>query len=933
MADNYQSREERRKSLQQNKKGRNSKKPKGKSPGLLKKIFLVLAIIVIVGIVGGAATFAYFVSSAPKIDEALLKDPVSSKIYAVNADGDKELIQEVGKEKRDYVNFEDIPQEVVDAVLATEDSRFYKHHGVDILRLGSAVIANFTEGFGSQGASTITQQLVKRSFLSNEKTLKRKAQELWLSLQIERKYSKEEIFEMYINKIFYGAQANGIATAAKTYFGKSLNELELYEAATLAGLPQSPSRYNPFQHPERAEKRRNVVLSLMNKHGYISESEMKEAQAVPIEKTLVPKDERESENTDPYDSFVDQVIEEVENKTDYNIFTDGLEVYTTMDIDAQKYVYNMLNTDEIVSYPSEKLQAGVTLLDTTTGEIRAIGGGRNQNVKRGFNYATDIKRQPGSTIKPILDYGPAIEFEKWSTAEPVVDEPYSYSNGTPINNYNNRYQGLMTAREALAKSLNIPALKAFQAAGLENSKEFGERLGFDFGDDFYESYSIGGMKTGVSPLEMAGAYSAFGNEGVYIEPHAVTKIVLGDKTTKIDLTPEPKVVMKDYTAFMVTDMLKTAVQSGTGTQANVPGLDVAGKTGTTNFDEADMRKYNIPESGVPDSWFVGYTTKYTAAIWTGYDDKKEYLGTQSQQLPKKMFKNLMSYVSQNVNTKDFKKPGSVTGVKIEKGTNPIRLASKYTPADKTSYEYFVKGTEPTKVSTTYDKLDAPTGLNVKYDEEQQAVSLSWNYAIDEDKGKPSFEVRASIDGGAAQTLTTTNDMAFSVANPTPGSTYSFSVIAISGGQKSDPASATIKIPDPNEGEEEEEVEEETPEDGANDDQEQENPEDGNTPAPDDDNQTPGTTPKPGNGNGNGNGNGSNDGNGNNNGGNDNGGNDSGNENNNPGTNNGNNSGNGPGNGSGNNTPNPGGTDNGTNTTQSLLQSIMFFRPYNGFSLF
>ncbi|WP_019241968.1 MULTISPECIES: PBP1A family penicillin-binding protein, partial [Bacillus] len=908
MADKIQTREERRKNLQRSKKKNKNNKS---SKSLFKKIMLSLLILIGIGIVGGAATFAYFVSSAPELDEALLKDPISSKIYDV----DKKLVKEVGLEKRNYVKYEDIPDIVKDAVIATEDSRFYKHHGVDPFRLASAVVANFTSGFGSQGASTITQQLVKRSFLTDEKTLKRKAQELWLSFQIERKYSKEEIFEMYINKIFYGARANGVATAAEVYFDKSLDELTLPEAATLAGLPQSPTRYNPFNHPERAEKRRNVVLQLMNKHGYISESEMKEAQSVKITDSLLPEDERQQEENSALNSFVDTVLDEIETKTDYNPFTDGLEIYTTLDQDAQNYVYKMLNTDEVVSFPNDEMQAGITLLDTSTGEIRAIGGGRNQKVQRPFNFATEQKRQPGSTIKPILDYGPAVEYLKWSTYEQIVDEPYSYSDGTPINNYNNRHQGQMTIRTALAKSLNIPALKAFQAVGADKSREFGEKLGLDFKDDFHESSSIGGMKYGFSSKDMAGAYSAFGNEGIYNEPHTVKKIVLADKKTKIDLTPEPKVAMKDYTAFMITDMLKTVVQSGTGTLANVPGLPVAGKTGTTNYSEDERNKFGITDpAAVPDAWFVGYTTKYTAAVWTGYEKKKEYLGSKSQKLAQKMFKNLMSHVSENVDTKDFSKPKSVVKVGIEKGSNPAKLPSPFTPKDNITYEYFVKGTEPTEVSETYDKLDAPTNLNVSYDDTTKQATLTWSYPeVGEDQQKPVFEVKQSIDGGGETAITTTDKMEAKVSNPEAGKTYKFSVVAVVGDLKSDPASVTIKIPDPLE-------EEEQP--GDDEDSNIENPDDNGDVDNPDNPDNPTTPPNEDSGNGN-NGNGNSNGNNGNGNGNSNGNNGNGNGNGNTdGNANGNNNNQNPSkpNGSGSSNSNNSGGVTQNSTTQSQSSS-------------
>ena len=846
MTDKTQSREERRK---QNKNNR-SKKEKKKS-GWFKKIMLTLLIVILAGLIGGIATFAYYASTAPELDESLLKDPISSKIY----DDKGKLVQELGIENRDYVTFDEIPDVVVNAVLATEDARFYEHHGVDVLRLASAVVANVTDGFGSQGASTITQQLVKRSFLTDEKSLKRKAQELWLSFQIERKYSKEEIFEMYINKIFYGQRANGVATAAQTYFGKSLDELELYEAATLAGLPQSPSRFNPFNNPEGAEKRRNVVLTLMNRHGYITEAEMKEAQSIPIESTLLAEEDRKTEeNLAYYNSFIDQVIKEVEEKTNYNIFTDGLEIYTTLDTDAQNHVYELLNSeDSAIKYPDEKFQAGVVLLDTTTGEIKAIGGGRNQKVARGTNYAIGVPRQPGSTIKPILDYGPAIEHLQWSTYEQVVDEKYSYSDGTPISNYNNKYHGQMSIREALAKSYNIPALKAFQAVGTEKARTFGESLGLPLDKKtFFESASIGGLEKGVTPLQMAGAYSAFGNEGVFNEPHAVTKVVLQDNTTTLNLKPESKVVMKDYTAFMISDMLRSVMTSGTGTAANISGLPVAGKTGTTNFSDKELADNGFPSSGVPDSWMVGYTTQYTAAVWTGYEKRStDYLGEKSQQIAKQIFKNVMTEASKDVKTASFKQPNSVVKSAVEKGSNPAALPSKNTPSDKITYEYFVRGTEPTKVSDSYESIDAPTNLQAQYNDVANEIYVTWDYPTqeDEDASLPSFEISATSNTGEEVSVSLSGEMEARVSNPTPGAIYNFSVKAVVGNVSSDPASISIQVPGS--------VEEEPDEDETDDGSDTEEPSDENTDSDTDENNP--SDDSNNNGNNNGSNNGSNNG--------------------------------------------------------------------------
>lgn len=783
MTEKYKSREERRK-LQAKRKNRKGKKGFGV---FVKRLFLILIVLGIIGMLAGGIAFAYYAKDAPPLDEKLLKDPISSHIF----DKDGNLIAEIGAEKRDYVSYEDIPDHVKEAILATEDVRFYKHHGIDLIRLGGAVVANVTEGFGSEGASTITQQVIKMSFLTPEKTLKRKAQEAWLSVQLEQKYTKEEIFEMYVNKVWMDSGGHGIATAAKVYFGKTLDEVTLSEAALLAGIPQSPANYNPFKHPDKAEKRRNVVLSLMHKHGFISKEEMEEAKAVDVTSTLVPEEERKG-NEIPYDHFIGQVVKEITEKyPDINPYSDGLKIYTTMDKDAQQYLEDLLAGKGDIEFPDDKFQAGITLLDTKTGEILALGGGRKQkDVTFGFNYATDAKRQPGSVIKPILDYGPAIEYLKWGTYYALEDKPYTYSSGDPINNWDNRHMGIMTMRQALALSRNIPALQAFQAVGPEKAKEFAANVGIEL-KEIYESYSIGGFggkDEGVSTLEMAGAFSAFGNNGFYTEPHSVKKIELQDGTV-IDMKPESKVAMQDYTAFMISDMLKDVVTSGTGTRVNIPGLPIAGKTGTTNYTKEEKRKYNIASNGVPDAWFVGYTTVYTAAVWTGYDNKFENsLVGDEQRIAQRIFRSVMAHMSKDIETPDFSVPNSVEKVRIEKGTLPAKLASENTPEDQVLYEYAVKGHGPKEVSTKYEKLAAPSGFTADYDEASGTINLSWDHSEDD----VQFQLSMSVDGGGDQALTTTADKQYQVSAQ-PGRKYTFKLVALRGNMTSDPVSATVDL--------------------------------------------------------------------------------------------------------------------------------------------
>jgi penicillin-binding protein 1A len=837
MADQSQSREERRKKLQAKGKQKGKKKP----TGIIKKIFFILVALGIIGVLTGVGAFAFLVKDAPELDPKLLKDPISSKLL----DKDGELITEVGAANREYVNYKDIPKLVENAILAVEDVRFYKHHGLDPIRLAGAVLANFRDGFGSEGASTITQQVVKNSFLTPEKTIKRKVEEAWLSYQLEQEYTKHQIFEMYVNKVYVSENSHGIATAAKIFYGKELKDLTLPEAAQLAGMPQSPNNYNPFDFPEKAEKRRNIVLMLMEKHGFISKEEKEAAQSTPVTATLIKEEERVRDET-PYESFVDAVIDEVQKQGELDIFSDGLTIYTTLDPNAQKQVNKVLDTDEVVKYPDEEFQAGVVLLDTKTGEIRAIGGGRNQQVKRGFNYAIDTKRQPGSTIKPILDYGPAIEYLQWGTYQTIEDKPITYSTGEKPGNYDNKFMGPMSMRTALALSRNTTAIQALQAVGLEEAKEFAVSLGIPL-KEIYESYAIGGFggeTIGVSPLEMAGAYSAFGNKGFYTKPHSVNKIKLRDGTI-IDTAPESKIVMKDYTAFMVTDMLKSVMVTGTGRRASVPGVPLAGKTGTTNYSSEDREKWNIKSSSsAPDVWFAGYSTNYTAAIWTGYKDRSTPVTAGDQNIAQYIFKGIMEHVSKDIDNPDFTVPDSVEKVRIEKGSMPPVLAGEFTPNDEVIVEYAVKGHAPKTVSDKYNKIDTPTDLKAAYDPATKEIILSWKYKNDK-KLDVEFVI-TSNDGTETKTFSTTEtNLKIPV---TPGTSLTMTILAKVGEKTSDSINTSLQVPNP--------VKEEEIEEDENAGDEEEGNEDGTGGE-----IPPGTIPgTPSNGtgnNGNGNGNGGN----------------------------------------------------------------------------
>jgi penicillin-binding protein 1A len=786
MSEQYRSRQAR-------KRNSSTKKEKQNKPLVqrLKKVLMLFVIIGMIGAVAGGITVFSFIAGAPKLELALLEDPLSSKVYDING----EVIADLGMEKRTQVSYNEIPTIVKDAFIAVEDVRFYDHIGIDFRRIIGAAVANVTEGFGAEGGSTITQQVVKQSFLSPEKSLKRKVQEAWLSVRLEQRLSKEQILQIYLNKIYFSKSAYGVAKAAETYFGKELDELDIHEAALLAGMPQSPNRYNPFTYPEAAKKRRNIVLNQMEKNEFITAEQAEEARNISVESTLVES----VEDTDPYSAFLDQVINEVQELGDIDVYSAGLEIYTTFDPKAQEIVNRALNTDEFIKYPNEDFQAGIILTDTTTGEIRAIGGGRNQKVARGLNYATDDnKKQPGSTIKPILDYGPAIEHLKWSTYEQIVDEKYTYSDGTPIRNWDNEYWGKMSIRRALEWSRNIPALKTLQEVGLERAQEFGTKLGLQFENPIYESDAIGGSLR-VSPMDLAGAYSAFGNNGVYMKPHTVKKVVFPDERV-IENTPEPQVAMSDYTAFMITDMLKTVVRSGTGTAANVPGYHIAGKTGTTNFDEETKQKYNIKSGGVPDIWFAGYSPNYTMAVWTGYSktSSEHYIYGDQKNIAKQLFKVIMGGVHEGVDAVDFKKPDSVVRVAVEKGSDPAKLPSEFTPENEIVYEYFVKGTEPTAESDRYQQIDPPKDIIVEYDQNLDQVVIRWDYDFKDDGKNISFVVNQAINGEENKELKRTKEMFVIVEEPEKGSTYNFELSAVNDNNKENRSEATqlsIDIPE------------------------------------------------------------------------------------------------------------------------------------------
>lgn len=653
---------------EQPKKKRNIKRTIIKVFGILVLAFLAMVII-------GVLVFAYYAWKAPAFNESALKDQLPTKIYDKN---NKLVTTLYMGQKREHVKFDDVPDQMKDAVLATEDNRFYDHGALDYKRLSGAVMKNFTGGFGSQGASTLTQQVVKRSFLTDKKSIERKAQEAYLSYRLEQEYSKDEIFEMYLNKIYYSDGIYGSQTAAKYYFNKKLKDLNLAETAYLAGLPQVPNQYNIYDNPEAAEKRKDTVLYLMERHGRITKKEMKEAQDTPIDKNLVKRtvEERNDAMTDTpdneYASYINYVKQEITQNKAFkgqslnDIMTSGLKIYTNMDKDVQKTLQE--SVDNGTFYKNKDQITGSSIVDTKTGKLVGISGGKDYKDVVDRNQATDV-HPTGSSLKPILAYGPAIENMQYATNHKFQDESEYNINGSIFKNYDGQGHGSVTMADALARSYNIPALKSWQEtnqnAGEKAVKDFASKVNLNYKDEIGPSEVLGGSQSEFSPTQLASTFATMGNGGTYNEAKSIRKVVTQDDET-IKFSSESHKAMEDYTAYMLTEMLKGTFQAyGSAYGYGINGVNVAAKTGTGTYGDEVYTEYQLPENAAKDVWITGYTPQYTMSVWMGFNKVKEYgensfLGHDEQIKPQILFNEVMSEIS-NYDGADFEKPDSVTG--------------------------------------------------------------------------------------------------------------------------------------------------------------------------------------------------------------------------------------------------------------------------------
>ena len=697
-----------------------------KKGNLGEKILIIIMLILVSVFILGFAFAIYIVISAPDFDANNLYTKEASIVY----DSENNEIARLGTENRQRVTYDDLPEVFVDALVATEDSRFFQHHGVDIARFIKASIGQVLGQSGAGGASTLTMQIAKQRYNGYEssgiKGLVRKFTDMYMSVfKLEKTYTKEQLIEFYVNIPDLGSSAFGIEQAAQTYFNKSISEVNLAEAALLVGLFQAPSAYNPINYPEKAEARRNQVLNLMKRHGYINDEECEIAKSIKVKDMIYNGSRSNNKNI----GFINTVIEEVIKRTGKNPYIVPMKIKSTM-IQSKQDVLNDLyaGTNKNLKWPNEYIRAGVAVTDVNTGAIVAVGANR-KNDERNYNYATMIKRHPGSSAKPIFDYGPAIEYLNWSTGQMVVDDEYTYSNGGYIKNWDNRYKGIMTIKTALASSRNIPALYAFQQLSQNQLKTFVTGLGItpEYENGYInEAHSIGGFN-GVNPLQMSAAYATFARGGVYIEPYSFTEIEFLDTGEIYTVTPEKRTVMSDSTAYMINAILTYAVKSGEVSAGSRSGTEVASKTGTSTIPAATKKGCTVKGDIIGDSWQVTYTPEYSYAVWVGYDENKGntcLTSSAANTVKKAIVRQLTSKI--NSTNKIFTKPSSVVTATIELETNPIQLASEYTPDNLKSVEYFKEGTVPDTESTRFSKLSAPTNIKADYVSGTNIVTLTWN---------------------------------------------------------------------------------------------------------------------------------------------------------------------------------------------------------------
>ncbi len=639
-------------------------------------------------------------------DSLILEAPRSLLLYDAHGEFVSCL---AGAETRIPISLGKIPTYVQRAFISAEDARFYDHMGVDIKRIFGAAWEDVKAGAYVQGASTISQQLIKLSHLSNEKVMTRKMEEAVLAYQMEQRYSKDEILEMYLNYVYFGGGFYGVEAAAQGYFGRSASELTLAQGAMLAGILKSPSRYAPHLHMDNSLKRRNLVLGLMRDYGYIDAETCEEARR---EEVVLTNDLKKNRRGYYVDLALEQACEVLNVSMD-ELLNGGYRLHTAMDVNLQQHCEEIMKDGELFPEQAQNAEAALVVVDVTTGGVAALMGGRESTTALAFNRATRIRRQPGSVIKPIIAYAPALEEAGYTTVSMILDQPTDFGGYTP-SNFGSKYKGWVTMREAAAQSLNVPAVKVLENIGVEAGKEFAQQLGIEFDEkDTSLTLALGGFTYGVSPYQIAGAYAAFAAGGEYSTPTLVLHIENTKGETLYMYEPEKKRVMSEANAYILTDMLKSAIQGGTGRRLNEVGIELAGKTGTTGDSEGNR-----------DAWMAAYNPEYAAAVWMGYDDASDGNALPAEatggSFPALILKSVFTMLYEEKSAPVFAKPDNIVEIKLDKYTldsdHMAVLANALTPAASVTREVFVAGTEPVLTSEYWVVPTPPMFFSVRIGE-------------------------------------------------------------------------------------------------------------------------------------------------------------------------------------------------------------------------
>lgn len=719
-----------------------------------------------------SAMYVYFdVSDWQKLDpDKLHALAQTSAIYDRNG----ELLSIVrGAENRTVLSLDKIPLHTQLAFIAAEDLRFYVHPGIDIYRIAGALMSNLKSGTKAEGASTITQQLAKLTHLSSEKTIRRKLEEISLAFQIERAYSKDEILEMYLNTVYFGRGAYGIQAAAQAYFGIDGKDLTIAQSACLAATIKAPSNFAPHISPQSNRSRRNYILDTMAQHAFISQEECDEAKQESLWVLA------EQEEMRIYSWYIDEILSEsgsLLGLTADEVIRGGYLIYSAFDPRLQSIADNVYADDSL--FPADasdgtRVQSAMAVVDTDTGAVRAMIGGRDYSTRRGLNRATQMRRQPGSALKPLAVYGPALELG-YTTASVLLDEKTSFSGGYTPRNAGDRYYGRVTMRTAMRNSLNTTAVRLLEEIGIDQSVKYLKKMGIPVQEnDRNLSLALGSMTYGVTPVELAAAYVPYANGGVYHPPYCVERIVSSGGEVVFEREDKGKRVVSEQNAYLMTSLLQSVVSNGTGTRMQSANIPVAGKTGTVSMT-----------GGNRDIWMAAYNAELSVTVWMGFDqtDANHRIpngitgGKNTASVAAAFFKKAYAGRSKPA----FKEPDGLIWLTLDQRALTMRgsvmLAGDTTPKDYRITEVFAKNNRPYAVSDIWNAPPAPSSFYVAHDangfpELHFRASSAARYRIQRDAIGESV-ILTEMLGASGQNMTYHDYSAI------PGVVYTYRVIPI-----------------------------------------------------------------------------------------------------------------------------------------------------------